>query len=158
MRVRFPDVPEQSLGFVLSDVARLLRRFFNRKAQDLGLTQAQWQILAYLFHSEGLKQAELANILEMQPISVARIVDRMEAAGWVERRRDPTDRRAFNLHLTEKAGPIFKDLKKHAMETRERALLGLSAGEREALFSILVKMRENLIAECDTDDKERDHG
>ena len=83
--------PIENFGFLIHDVARLMRRDFNRKVQDLGLTQAQWQILVRILHMEGARQSQIADVLEMQPISVARMVDRMAAAGWVERRPDPQD-------------------------------------------------------------------
>ena len=112
--------PDQSIGFVLNDVARLLRRNFNRCVQDLGLTQSQWQAIAHIARKEGMKQSELADILEVQPISVARLIDRMEAAGWVVRRPDPVDRRAINLYLTDKCDPILNKMKKTAMEVSSR--------------------------------------
>lgn len=136
--------PDQSIGFVLNDVARLLRRNFNRCVQELGLTQAQWQALAHIARKEGMKQSELADILEVQPISVARLIDRMETAGWVERRPDPSDRRATNLHLTDKCDPILSKMKKYATEVRGRALVGIPAKEQQILMDKLLLMRRNL--------------
>jgi DNA-binding MarR family transcriptional regulator len=80
-----------------NEVARLLRRNFNRRAQPLGLTQVQWRALARLARNEGMRQVDLAESLELQPMTVARLIDRMEAAGWVQRRPDPGDRRAVQL-------------------------------------------------------------
>ena len=140
--------PEQSLGFMIYDVARLMRRDFNRRVQKHGLTQAQWQVIAYLVHNEGMKQAELASILEVQPISVARLIDRMQAAGWVERRPDPNDRRAVNLHLMPKAKPIVDKLYAEGAIVRGAALEGLSAKEQETLRTCLNRMRQNLIGAC----------
>lgn len=136
--------PDQSIGFVLNDVARLLRRNFNRRVQELGLTQAQWQALAHIARNQGMKQSELAEILEVQPISVARLIDRMEAAGWVERRPDASDRRAINLHLTDKCDPILNKMKKYATEVRTRALVGIPAKEQQLLMEKLLLMRKNL--------------
>jgi len=140
--------PEQSLGFLLNDVARLMRRNFNRQVQKLGLTQAQWQVIAYLMNNEGPRQTDLANILEVQPISVARLIDRMAAAGWVERRPDPDDRRAVNLHLTPKAGPIVDQLRAVGAGVREAATRGLTGEQKALLYECLQDMRNNLIENC----------
>jgi MarR family transcriptional regulator, transcriptional regulator for hemolysin len=142
--------PRHTFGFMLSDVARLMRRNFNRRVQSLGLTQAQWMLLARIARQEGARQAQLAEILEMQPISVARLIDRMEASGWVERRKDPTDRRAVNLYLTKKAAPILDELWDRADETQTVALEGLSPDQREALMKALETIRENLVGDCST--------
>src|ERR1700751_1352951 len=98
---------DRSFGFLVSDVSRLLRKRFDQRARTLGLTRAQWQVLAYLARYEGINQTGLADILEIEPITLARLIDRMEEAGWVERRAHPSDRRARQLYLTEKAEPIF---------------------------------------------------
>jgi MarR family transcriptional regulator for hemolysin len=144
--------PRLTLGSMLNDTARLLRRNFNRRVQSLGLTQAQWRLLARIAIDEGAKQAQLAEVLEMQPISVARLIDRMEAAGWVERRRDPTDRRAVNLYLTEKAQPILDELWQRAEETQSIALTGMSQSARDQLLRSLETVRTNLIGDCSTGD------
>ena len=136
--------PQEALGFVLSDVARLLRRNFNRQVQQLGLTQAQWQVLAYLSRNEGVRQIQLADSLDMQPISVARIIDRMQASGWVERRPDPADRRAFNLYLTPQANPILEKMWEQGTHTRTEALKDIPAADQELLLRTLLRMRENL--------------
>jgi DNA-binding MarR family transcriptional regulator len=141
------NTPEQSLGFILNDVARLLRRNFNRRVQELGLTQAQWQALAHISRNEGMKQSQLADILEVQPISIGRLIDRMEAAGWVKRRPDSDDRRAFNLYLTGKAEPILKKMQKYGAEVRAQALSGLSEKEQDAMLKNLLIMRKNLVAD-----------
>lgn len=136
--------PQESFGFIIQDVSRLMRRNFNRRVQDLGLTQAQWQILVRIAHMEGARQTQIADILEMQPISVARMIDRMEAAGWVERRPDPQDRRAVNLYLTEKAEPILEKMRERATLTRALATKDLPEEDLAALLRILQNMRENL--------------
>jgi len=136
--------PEQSLGFVLNDVARLMRRNFNRRVQELELTQAQWLALIHISRNQGMKQSELADILEVQPISIGRLIDRMEAAGWVERRPDPADRRAINLYLTDKA---LTKMQKHGSAIRAQALSGVSETEQEIMLRALFVMRKNLIGE-----------
>lgn len=139
--------PNQSFGCLLHDTARLLRRDFNRRAQRLGLTQTQWQALAVLSHNEGINQATLAELLEVQPITTGRLIDRLEATGWVERRNHPTDRRAITLYLTPKAEPILNDMWKLAEETRDLALEGVSDEEREHVMQVLNRIKENLIGQ-----------
>src|SRR3954463_13030008 len=97
---------EQSLGFLISDTARLMRRRFDQKARHLGLTRAQWQVLAHLARNEGINQVGLAELLDVEPITLCRQIDRMEEGGWVVRRPDPGDRRARLLFMTEKARPV----------------------------------------------------
>jgi MarR family transcriptional regulator for hemolysin len=86
--------PERSFGFLLHDIARLMRKIFDQRARSLGLSRAQWQLLVHLSRHEGINQSGLAEILEIENITLGRLVDRMEEAGWVERRADPGDRRA----------------------------------------------------------------
>ncbi|MGA7980330.1 MAG: MarR family transcriptional regulator [Chromatiaceae bacterium] len=133
-----------------NEVARLLRRNFNRRAQPLGLTQVQWRALARLARNEGMRQVDLAESLELQPMTVARLIDRMEAAGWVQRRPDPTDRRAVKLHLTGKAEPVIGEIRALAVETRTEAFAGLSPAALEAFYDTLHTIKENLLrAETD---------
>lgn len=139
----FPD-PERSLGFLVHDISRLLRRDFNRRVQPLGLTQSQWQAIAHLSRQEGISQAALADIMEVQPISLARLIDRMEAAGWVERHPDPRDRRATRLFLSDKARPLLAEMKALGAGTREQAMDGLSRTEQDALIDTLARIKRNL--------------
>jgi len=139
--------PEESYGFLIQDISRLMRRNFNRLVQEVGLTQAQWQILVRLTYMEGARQSQIADVLEMQPISVARLIDRMEAAGWVERRPDPDDRRAINLYPTDTAAPILDQVWQCAGQVREKATAGLSDNDKEKLLELLKSMRGNLINE-----------
>jgi DNA-binding MarR family transcriptional regulator len=138
-----PD-PLRSTGFLITDVSHLLRRSFNRRVQDLGLTQAQWRAMVHLARSEGMNQAALAEHLDVQPITLARLVDRMQAAGWIERRTDPEDRRAVRLYLTQKCQPILEEMHERAMRMFDEALLGVSATARKHLFESLCKMKKNL--------------
>lgn len=142
-----PYKPEQSLGFVLNDVARIMRRNFNRRVQELELTQAQWQGLIHISRNPGMNQSQLADILEVQPISVGRLIDRLEAAGWVKRSPDPEDRRAINLFLTDKAEPILTKMQKHGTATKAQALKGIPEQEQEIMLRVLLTMRKNLIGE-----------
>lgn len=139
-----PD-PTQNFGFLMYEVSRLLRRRLDRRLKPLGLTQAQWRALALLERREGVNQATLAEGLEVRPISVARLIDRLQAAGWVERRSDPDDRRACCLYLTEAAQPLLKQIRTQAQMVREEALDGLPRERREALVDALCSIKQNLI-------------
>lgn len=144
-------IPEQSIGFLLNDVARLLRRTFNRRVQSLGLTQTQWQALLHIARNPGIRQGQLADILEVQPISVARLIDRMENAGWVERNPDPKDRRAINLFITDRATPLLTEMRSRGLEVRQQTMDGLTDDQQETIRQQLILMRENLIKETNGD-------
>jgi MarR family transcriptional regulator, transcriptional regulator for hemolysin len=137
---------EQSIGFLISDTARLMRRRFDQRARHLGLTRAQWQVLAHLQRNEGINQIGLADLLDIEAITLCRTIDRMEEGGWVERRPDPNDRRARLLFLTERARPFIADMRAIAEEIYAEALAGLPADTRQTLTEILTAMRTNLSA------------
>jgi DNA-binding MarR family transcriptional regulator len=137
---------DRHLGFLLHDVARLARKRIEQRMRGLGLTRAQWSVLAHLARHEGIKQNALAAILEVEPITLARMLDRLEAAGYVERRHHPEDRRAWLPYLTEKARPVLDQLFAFGAATREEALAGFSEVEREHLIDLLLRMKSNI---CD---------
>ena len=137
--------PDSSIGFLVGDVARLLRRNFNRRAQALGLSQAQWRALAYLSRQQGVSQASLADRLEIQPITLVRLLDRLQAAGLVTRRPDPHDRRAFRLYLTDRAQPLLARMWSIATQTREQALAGMPIQRQRMLIQSLQHLRQNLL-------------
>lgn len=140
-----PQEPiEQSLGFLIHDVARLLRTRFEQKARGSGLTRTQWRALAHIQRQDGINQAKLADILEVEPISLARLIDRLEKSGVVERRAHPTDRRMHTLHVTRKALPLLDELHVLGAATREEALAGISQDERDALAETLLAIKANL--------------
>lgn len=135
---------ERSLGFLLNDVSRLMRQRFDERARGLGLTRAQWRVLRHLRQYEGINQGALAEILEVETVTLGRHIDRLEDAGWLERRRDPSDRRVWRLHLAEKARPMIDRLTDLSSEVREFALTGLSKLERDHLIETLMTMKNNL--------------
>lgn len=139
---------EPTLGFLVHDVARLLRKRLEQQARaaDIGLTRAQWQVLAYTARSEGLNQTCLAGYLEIEPITLVRLIDRLESMGLIERRIDPRDRRQRNLYLTEKAWPELERIRALGAEVREEALTGLDADERQRLMAALALIKSNLSA------------
>jgi DNA-binding MarR family transcriptional regulator len=135
---------KDTIGFLLNDAARLMRKDFERRTRSVGLTRAQWQTLFHLHRNEGCNQATLADVLEVEPITLARVLDRLEASGLVERRADPGDRRARLLFLGARAHPLLDELKALGAETREIALAGITDDERTQLWTLLTKMRANL--------------
>ena len=134
----------RSFGFVLYETARLLSKRFDQRSKSLGLTRAQCQALAYLVYHEGINQSGLADLLELEPISVARLIDRMAQAGWVERRPDPQDRRAWRLFITEKAKPLFAEMIEVGREVRAEALAGFTTEEGDRIMELLLRTRRNL--------------
>jgi DNA-binding MarR family transcriptional regulator len=137
--------PERSIGFLIADVARLLTRNFDRKAQKFELSRAQWQVLAWLKRNEGISQTGLADMLEMSPMTLMRHVDKLEASGLVERRAHPVDRRIYQLYLGRQAHPMLDRLWELGRQTREEALGNLPKTEEEVLLKALSRMRQNLI-------------
>lgn len=135
---------DRSLGALISELSRLFSRNFNGRVRHHGLTQPQWQALAILSRREGMRQAELAELLNVQPISLGRLIDRLESAGWVERRPDPTDRRAIQLYLTPKAEPILEEMSAAAAASYEVAFTDFDDSQREQLFELLNRMKTNL--------------
>jgi MarR family transcriptional regulator for hemolysin len=148
---------ERSLGFLLNDVSRLMRQRFNERARDLGLTRAQWRVLGHLRRYEGITQSSLAEILEVENVTLGRHIDRLEDAGWVERRPDPSDRRVWRLHLDQKSRPIIDRLNHLSSEVREEAMNGFSRQDRENLIDTLLALKENLAAMGNGVDGKRTH-
>ena len=140
----FDENLDRSLGFLLNDVSRQLRNRFDRQARALGLTRAQWRVMMFLRRHEGARQSELAALLEVESVTLGRHIDRLEESGWVERRSDPSDRRAWLLYLADKSMPILDKLAVVLIETRETALTGFSAQERDDLIETLLRIKVNL--------------
>ncbi len=133
-----------SLGFLLADVSRLLRRDFDQRARSIGVTRNQWRVLTMLVRHEGTNQGNLADLLEVEPITLCRMVDRLQESGLVERRPDPQDRRAWRLFLTKKSRPLLDELRGHAAALFCDATIGLSEPQQVELHAMLDKMRSNL--------------
>jgi len=128
----------------MADNSRVLRRLFDERVRDLGLTAAQARLLLSLERNPSENQAFYAERLEVEPITLTRIVDRMEDAGWLERRSDPADRRARILHLTDKATQIVNELQGIVEIMFEEMLAGMASGERKTLVALLDRIGENL--------------
>lgn len=137
-------VMTDTLGFLLGDAARLLRRRFDERARSIGVTRAQWRVLTALSRREGQTQHALAELLEVEPITLCRMIDRLEEAGHVERRRSPSDRRAWNIYLTDGARPLIDQLRAIGEDVVERGLDGLDDAERDRFAAALLRLRDNL--------------
>jgi MarR family transcriptional regulator for hemolysin len=148
------DQPD--LLFLLHDVARQLRLNADRRASAHGMTRAQWMILFRLERQPGLSQKELAEILEVEPITVARLIDRLEDRGMVERRDDPHDRRIWRLHLCPPAGPVLRDLHAERLDMLRMVSAGLDAEMLGALKQGLRLMKVNVDADVRSKTLERD--
>lgn len=135
---------DENLGTMMAQVSRLMRRDFDAKARTIGVTRPQWQVMTLLNRHQGINQGGLAEILEVEPITMGRMIDRLQEAGLVERRADPADRRAWRLFLTDKADVLLEQLRPMANETIEEALEGIGPAQREELMSRLRKIRDNL--------------
>lgn len=134
----------RELAFVINDVARLLRTFADHEAGRFGMTRAKWAVLARLDRFEGLKQTELAEMLDLQPITLTRLLDGLADNGLIERRPDPDDRRAKRLFLTPAARPLLEHLTALGEDLMATALAGLEPSELDALLGRLVIVKENL--------------
>jgi len=131
-------------SLLIHDIARLFKKSFDRKARGLGLTRSQWLTVGTLRRHAGISQSELAEKLDVEPITVARTIDRLEKSGWIERRPDAADRRVNRLYLTPRVQDVVVRMRELAMETRHEALAGLEAQEHKALVAILKKVKNNL--------------
>src|SRR5262249_18598415 len=140
---------ERDLLIVLHDVARLLRTRFDQRARARGMTRAQWVILARLSRQPRLSQNELAAICEVEPITVGRLIDRLEARGLVERRPDPTDRRINRLHLLNAAQPILEEIASYKEALHDELLEGLGEKARAALLDSLLHIKNKLTEDAE---------
>jgi len=138
-------VKSDSPAFLLADVSRLMRRAFQDQLKSHSpLTLAQARALVYLARNEGLRQVELADLLEVQPITLARLIDQLAQCGLVERRPDPDDRRAYQLYLTPAAAPQLAAIRRAADANYAVAMRGMDAEQAAVLSTVLSRMRENL--------------
>jgi DNA-binding MarR family transcriptional regulator len=133
----------ETLPFEIGETAHALRKAFDRMAVGLGVTRAQWKVLFKLTRTPGLRQVELADMLDLEPITLCRIVDRLEEAGLVERARDPGDRRAWRLHVTARAQPLVDKLQAVGAELVGHAFSGIDPEEIEITRKVLARVREN---------------
>lgn len=145
---------ERNFGFLLVDVARLLKTSYDRRVRELDLTRSQWWVLNHLFRHDGIRQSELADILEIERAALGRLIDRLEANGWVRRKADPDDRRAKQVYLTEEVAPIVNRMRRIASELRHDATKGMSDEEQTAFVDTLLKIKCNLASDSDENNRE----
>jgi MarR family transcriptional regulator, transcriptional regulator for hemolysin len=134
----------RNFGFILNDVARLLRTAFDRRVKSLGLTRSQGWVLNHLFRNDGVTQSELADILQVEKATLGRLLDRLEAKGWVRRENHADDRRAKRVFLTEEIEPALKAMRAAAADLRRDALAGLSTEDQTRFVDALLAIKANL--------------
>jgi MarR family transcriptional regulator for hemolysin len=139
-----PFTRERELAFALHDVARMLRTYADQRAREVHMTRAQWAVLVKLQRSQGVKQCELADALDLAPITLARLVDKLTASGLVQRRDDAADRRANRLFLTDDAAPMLQKLGELGEAVMARALAGFDDEEIARIAANLQRIKTNL--------------
>lgn len=137
---------DSTFAYLCQDVTGQLRKHFDRRATAFRLTRAQWRALKTIRRAEGLSQTELADRLDMEPIPVGRVIDRLEKTGYVERRADPADRRRWCLYLTAKAHAVVAEMEVIASGLRDEALRGITQADFDALLRVLAQIKNNLAA------------
>ena len=137
--------PSTEFGYTIVDVARLLRRVYDRRTMHLGLTRAQWRALHYIRRQPGLNQTELAEVLDLEAIAVGRVVDRLVKEGYVERREDPNDRRRWQLHPAGKFEAIMADFSRIADAVTEDMFDGIDPGELATARKVFDKVKATLM-------------
>jgi MarR family transcriptional regulator for hemolysin len=143
------EINPPTLGFLLHDVARLLKKRLEQHSRGSGLTRSQWQILACLAQNEGINQKGLAELLDIEPITLGRVVDKLEALRLIQRNPHPTDRRRWLLHLMPAARSRLQQAGVYGDVTRREALDGVSEEDRQHLLKTLQALKENLTHACD---------
>ena len=133
----------ETIPFEVGETAHALRKAFDRLAVGLGVTRAQWKVLFKLTRTPGLRQVELADMLDLEPITLCRIVDRLEEAGLVDRVRDPEDRRAWRLHVTAKAQPLIDKLQAIGADLVGQVFAGIDPEDIETMRRVLARVRDN---------------
>jgi DNA-binding MarR family transcriptional regulator len=133
----------ETIPFEIGETAHALRKAFDRLAVGLGVTRAQWKVLFKLTRTPGLRQVELADMLDLEPITLCRIVDRLEEAGLVDRVRDPEDRRAWRLHVTAKAQPLIDKLQAIGADLVGQVFAGIDPADIETMRRVLARVRDN---------------
>ena len=137
---------ERNFGFLMHDIARLLRTNYDRRVKRLGLTRSQWWVITNLYRNDGLTQSELAETLDIERASLGRLLDRLEANGWVRREPCDKDRRAKRIRLANEVGPVMREMRSIAAELRRDAMSGLTSDEQEAFVDVLLAIKSNLTA------------
>ncbi len=133
-----------NIGFLIGDISRLIRRTFDQRAKAIGVTRPQWRVLTWLQRHEGINQSALADMLELDAMTLCRMVDRLQAADLVERRSDPGDRRAWKLYLTPNGVALTEQLEPIGEALLQAALHNVPKTEQKKLYDLLEQFRRNL--------------
>ena len=136
--------PPENVGFIIGDVSRMLRTVYDRRVEPLGLTRAQWRVLARISRNEGCTQTELAAELEIEKPTLGRLIDRLQANDWVERRADENDARTKRVFLTSRAQPVLKKMYSLADDVLDAAFSGLTRDQADQLLQSLLHVKSNL--------------
>ena len=144
---------ERNLIFLLHEVAHLMRTRADKRARERGMTRAQFVILKRLSRTPGLSQNELAAIVEVEPITIGRLIDRLEVRGLVERRKDPKDRRIHRLHLKSKANPVLHEINEYLTELEMMMIEGMERRMFDATIAALNRIKANLLVGTETSGK-----
>ena len=136
--------PPENIGFIIGDVSRMLRTVYDRRVEPLGLTRAQWRVMARISRKEGCTQTELAAELEIEKPTLGRLIDRLQANDWVERRADENDARTKRVFLTPRAQPVLKEMFSLADDVLEGAIAGLTPDQAGQLLQSLLHVKSNL--------------
>jgi MarR family transcriptional regulator, transcriptional regulator for hemolysin len=139
-----PDL-DRNFGFLVHDVARLMRVAYDRRSKTLGLTRSQWWVLNNLYFKQGITQSELADLLDVEKPTLGRLLDRLEAKGWIARQGDRNDRRAKRVWLTGEVQDLMRSLRAIAADLRSDALDGLAPAEQRQLVDTLLVVKANLL-------------
>ncbi len=140
------DQQGESIGVLLSEISRVMRKRFDRRARELGLTRAQWRVLSRLRMRQGINQTTLADLIEIEPITLARHIDRLQEKGWVERRSDPNDRRAWRLYLDDSVKPILDEMHKISEWNNAAAMRDFDDKECQRFVADLYRVKATLLA------------
>jgi len=139
---QFPS--EDSFGILVSDVSRLMRKEFDRRVKGTGMSRAQWDVIVQLSRFEGINQVRLADLMDVEPISLVPLLDKLQAADYIERRPNPNDRRAYQLYLTPRTKPLLEQLEEIAVEFRDEMISGINADAQRAVVDALLTVKANL--------------
>lgn len=136
---------ERSFGFLVHDVARLMRKAYDKKVKSLGLTRSQWWLLAFVFRQQGLTQSDLADVLDIGKVALSELLNRVEAKGWIERRPDARDKRVKRVYLTGDVEPILEAMQERARELQKGILSELPPARLDAMIDDLQRIKASLL-------------
>jgi MarR family transcriptional regulator, transcriptional regulator for hemolysin len=144
MPLSINDKDETNEMLLVHEIARQLRFCFDRRVKHLGLTRSQWRVLSVVRRNPNIRQNQIAFLLEVEPITVVRTLDRMENNGWIKRKTDPKDKRANQINLTKKVEKILGEMKQISIATRKDALADFSDKDHQKFLGYLSRVKSNI--------------